>query len=66
MLILWEITTRTGLFNNFLLPPLSKVLVRGWRDLLNGEIPRQVLATAHARLCRLRARRRCLASPPAR
>ena len=45
VLILWEITTRTGVFNNFLLPPLSKVLVRGWLDLLDGEIPRQVLAT---------------------
>jgi ABC-type nitrate/sulfonate/bicarbonate transport system permease component len=45
VLILWEITTRTGLFNNFLLPPLSKVLVRGWFDLLNGELPREVLAT---------------------
>ena len=45
VLMLWEITTRAGLFNNFLLPPLSKVLVRGWADLLNGELPRQVLAT---------------------
>ena len=34
VLILWEITTRAGVFNNFLLPPLSKVLVRGWFDLL--------------------------------
>jgi taurine transport system permease protein len=47
VLILWEITTRTGVFNNFLLPPLSKVLVRGWFDLINGEIPRQVLATGY-------------------
>jgi len=46
VLVLWEITTRTGVFNNFLLPPLSKVLERGWFDLLNGELPRQVLATA--------------------
>ena len=45
VLVLWEITTRAGVFNNFLLPPLSKVLMRGWSDLLNGEIPRQVLAT---------------------
>ena len=45
VLILWEITARTGLFNNFLLPPLSKVLVRGWFDLLSGEIPHAVLAT---------------------
>jgi taurine transport system permease protein len=45
VLILWEITTRTGLFNNFLLPPLSKVLVRGWHDLISGELPREVLAT---------------------
>ena len=33
VLTLWEITTRAGLFNNFLLPPLSKVLTRGWADL---------------------------------
>ncbi len=47
VLALWEITTRTGMFNNFLLPPLSDVLLRGWRDLISGEIPRQVLATAY-------------------
>ncbi len=46
VLILWEVTTRAGLFNNFLLPPLSLVLVRGWADLLDGELPRQILATA--------------------
>jgi ABC-type nitrate/sulfonate/bicarbonate transport system permease component len=46
VLILWEVTTRAGLFNNFLLPPLSQVLVRGWADLLDGELPRQILATA--------------------
>ncbi len=45
ILILWELTTRTGVFNNFLLPPLSKVLVRGWFDILDGEIPRHALAT---------------------
>jgi len=45
VLVLWEITTRAGVFNNFLLPPLSKVLMRGWSDVLNGEIPRQMLAT---------------------
>ncbi len=47
VLALWEITTRTGLFNNFLLPPLSDVLVRGWRDLISGELPRHALATAY-------------------
>jgi ABC-type nitrate/sulfonate/bicarbonate transport system permease component len=46
MLILWEVTARAGLFNNFLLPPLSKVLLRGGYDILNGELPRQILATA--------------------
>jgi len=46
VLILWEVTTRAGLFNNFLLPPLSQVLVRGWADLLDGELPRQIAATA--------------------
>jgi ABC-type nitrate/sulfonate/bicarbonate transport system permease component len=46
VLILWEMTTRAGLFNNFLLPPFSKVLARGWFDLLDGELPRQILATA--------------------
>ena len=46
VLALWEITTRTGVFDNFLLPPLSKVLMRGWLDLIDGDIPRHVLATA--------------------
>jgi ABC-type nitrate/sulfonate/bicarbonate transport system permease component len=46
VLVLWEVTTRMGMFNNFLLPPLSEVLLRGWRDLVSGEIPRQALATA--------------------
>ena len=47
VLALWEITTRTGVFNNFLLPPLSEVLVRGYHDLISGELPRQALATAY-------------------
>jgi taurine transport system permease protein len=46
VLVLWEATTRAGLVDNFLLPPLSQVLVRGWADLLDGELPRQILATA--------------------
>jgi ABC-type nitrate/sulfonate/bicarbonate transport system permease component len=45
VLILWELTTRTGLFNNFLLPPLSQTLARGWLDIVNGDLPREVLAT---------------------
>jgi hypothetical protein len=45
VLILWELTTRTGVFNNFLLPPLSNVLWRGGLDILNGELPRHALAT---------------------
>jgi ABC-type nitrate/sulfonate/bicarbonate transport system permease component len=47
VLVLWEVTTRTGLFNNFLLPPLSDVLWRGWLDTANGDIPRHVLETAY-------------------
>jgi ABC-type nitrate/sulfonate/bicarbonate transport system permease component len=47
VLVLWEITTRTGVFNNFLLPPLSSVLLRAWYDLISGEIPSHVLATAY-------------------
>lgn len=46
VLILWELTTRTGVFNNFLLPPLSAVLWRGGIDIMSGEIPRHALATA--------------------
>jgi taurine transport system permease protein len=46
VLVLWEATTRAGLVDNFLLPPLSQVLLRGWADLLDGELPRQILATA--------------------
>ena len=65
VLILWEITTRAGVFNNFLLPPLSKVLVRGWLDLLDGEIPRQVLATGTLTLSDSRSPP-YLASPPGR
>ena len=47
VLALWELTTRAGVFNNFLLPPLSDVLVRGWYDLISGELPRHALATAY-------------------
>jgi taurine transport system permease protein len=47
VLILWELTTRTGVFNNFLLPPLSDVLYRFALDMLNGEIPRHALATGY-------------------
>ena len=50
VLVLWEATTRTGIFNNFLLPPLSDVLVRAGQDIANGEIPRHVLATAYCAL----------------
>jgi taurine transport system permease protein len=46
VLVLWEVTTRAGLFNNFLLPPLSDVLWRGSVDIASGEIPRHALATA--------------------
>jgi ABC-type nitrate/sulfonate/bicarbonate transport system permease component len=47
VLILWEVTTRTGLFNNFLLPPLSDVLWRGALDIADGDIPRHVLETVY-------------------
>jgi taurine transport system permease protein len=47
VLILWEATTRTGLFNNFLLPPLSDVLWRGFLDIESGDIPRHVIETAY-------------------
>ncbi|HZL32054.1 MAG TPA: ABC transporter permease [Pseudolabrys sp.] len=47
VLILWELTTRTGIFNNFLLPPLSDVLYRFALDFISGEIPRHALATAY-------------------
>jgi taurine transport system permease protein len=47
VLVLWEITTRTGVFNNFLLPPLSNVLVRAWLDVISGEIPRHAMTTAY-------------------
>ncbi len=46
VLILWELTTRTGLVNNFLLPPLSDVLRRAAEDVANGDIPRHVVTTA--------------------
>jgi taurine transport system permease protein len=46
-LILWEATTRAGLFNNFLLPPLSAVLRQGWLDIEIGDIPRHVIETAY-------------------
>lgn len=50
VLVLWEVTTRTGIFNNFLLPPLSDVLLRAGIDVANGDIPRQVLATTYCAL----------------
>lgn len=46
VLALWELSTRAGIFNNFLLPPLSEVLWRDAVDIASGEIPRHVLATA--------------------
>jgi ABC-type nitrate/sulfonate/bicarbonate transport system permease component len=47
VLILWEVTTRAGLFDNYLLPPLSAVLRQGWLDIESGDIPRHVLETAY-------------------
>lgn len=47
VLLLWEATTRAGLVNNFLLPPLSDVLWRGGLDIASGEIPRHAFATAY-------------------
>jgi ABC-type nitrate/sulfonate/bicarbonate transport system permease component len=37
-MILWEVITRAGLIDSFLLPPLSDIFARAWENLLDGSL----------------------------
>lgn len=46
LLAAWEIVTRAGLVQLFLLPPLSNVLVRFYADTISGTIPHHIVETS--------------------
>jgi ABC-type nitrate/sulfonate/bicarbonate transport system permease component len=46
LLAVWEIATRAGWVQLFLLPPLSEVLVHAYADTINGVIPHHIVATS--------------------
>jgi ABC-type nitrate/sulfonate/bicarbonate transport system permease component len=46
LLAAWEIVTRAGMVQLFLLPPLSRVLARFYADTLNGTIPHHIVETS--------------------
>jgi len=46
LLAAWEGVTRAGMVQLFLLPPLSRVLVRFFADTIDGTIPHHVIATS--------------------
>jgi ABC-type nitrate/sulfonate/bicarbonate transport system permease component len=46
LLAAWEGATRTGMVQLFLLPPLSRVLVRAYADTIDGTIPYHILETS--------------------
>jgi ABC-type nitrate/sulfonate/bicarbonate transport system permease component len=46
LLAAWEGATRSGMVQVFLLPPLSRVLVRFYTDTLSGVIPYHILETS--------------------
>jgi ABC-type nitrate/sulfonate/bicarbonate transport system permease component len=46
LLAAWEIVTRAGMVQLFLLPPLSRVLVRFYADTVNGTIPYHIIETS--------------------
>jgi ABC-type nitrate/sulfonate/bicarbonate transport system permease component len=47
LLIIWEIASKTGMVNNFLLPPVSTILIRGVELLLSGELITHSLLTLY-------------------
>jgi ABC-type nitrate/sulfonate/bicarbonate transport system permease component len=42
----WEFVTRAGMVQVFLLPPLSRVLVRAYADTIDGTIPHHIIETS--------------------
>lgn len=46
LLAAWEGATRAGMVQLFLLPPLSRVLVRTYADTINGVIPHHIIVTS--------------------
>jgi ABC-type nitrate/sulfonate/bicarbonate transport system permease component len=46
LLATWEAVTRAGMVQLFLLPPLSRVLVRFYADTINGTIPYHMVETS--------------------
>jgi ABC-type nitrate/sulfonate/bicarbonate transport system permease component len=46
LLAAWEVVTRAGMVQVFLLPPLSRVLMRVYTDTLNGVIPHHIVETS--------------------
>lgn len=46
LLAAWEGATRAGMVQLFLLPPLSRVLVRAYADTINGVIPHHIIVTS--------------------
>jgi NitT/TauT family transport system permease protein len=46
VLLLWEVSVRTGLIRAFFLPPVSEVLVHFWANLTSGELLNNFTATA--------------------
>jgi ABC-type nitrate/sulfonate/bicarbonate transport system permease component len=46
LLAAWEIATRAGMVQLFLLPPLSNVLVRFYADTIAGVIPHHIIETS--------------------
>lgn len=50
LLAAWETVTRAGMVQLFLLPPLSRVLVRAYADTIDGTIPHHIIETSFTAL----------------
>ena len=46
LLVLWEVTSRAGVVNQIYVPPVSKIASELWRLLINGELLRNLGASA--------------------
>ena len=45
VLLLWELSVRSGLIRAFFLPPVSDVLVQLWESITSGQLPAAFLVT---------------------
>lgn len=43
----WELSVRVGGVNPFLLPSLSSVMIRGWEEIVAGDVPYHALLTVY-------------------